>query len=38
VVKQELMFEKQKLLSLLHTALPHQQIRDLRFSIGVIDP
>jgi predicted nucleic acid-binding Zn ribbon protein len=37
LVIQELMFEKQNLLRLLQQALPNQQIRDLRFTIGTVD-
>jgi hypothetical protein len=36
VVKQELMFEKQRLLQQLHESLPQQSIRDLRFAIGTL--
>jgi predicted nucleic acid-binding Zn ribbon protein len=37
LVKQELMFEKRRLLQQVMERLPHQKIRDLRFTVGVID-
>ena len=36
VVMQELTFQKRHLLRILNQRLPHQQIRDLRFSVGTI--
>jgi predicted nucleic acid-binding Zn ribbon protein len=37
VVMQELTFQKRSLLRQLNERLPHQPIRDLRFTVGLID-
>ena len=37
VVMQELTFQKRKLLRHLSERLPHQKIRDLRFTVGTIE-